>query len=69
MRLYKLLEILQQLKVWGVNFHGMIYPTGGGEIALEFQGQLEHHVHDYLLDKGFVDVDCDYIYRPRRGRS
>lgn len=65
MKLYKLLEILNQLKAWRVNFHGMIYPTGGGELALEFTSQPEHHVHDYLIDKGFVEVNCDYIYRPR----
>jgi hypothetical protein len=67
-KLYKLLAILRQLESWRVNMHGMIYPAYGGELTLAPMGQPEAHVHDYLIDKGFVEVDGDYIYRPRGKR-
>lgn len=49
--------------------HGWIDCSAGGEVRLQFAGQLTKEQHDYLLRKEFIcppDVDgYQYIYRPR----
>lgn len=66
MTLMKMLDILEHLAHCSAQ-HGMIFATSGGEIAFELNGQPDRSVHDYLLRKGFIYHDGNYIYRPRKG--
>jgi hypothetical protein len=46
--------------------HGFIGCTSGGEVRLDFAGQLTEEQHQYLLRKEFIQaLDGQYIYRPR----
>lgn len=63
MKLEKLFRICSWLTASGISLHsGMV--LAGQELRFAFNSQLTREAHDYLLRKGFVEVDGDYIYRP-----
>lgn len=63
MKLEKLFRICSWLMASGITLHsGMV--LAGQELRLAFSSQLPKEAHDYLLRKGFVEVDSEYIYRP-----
>lgn len=67
MTLKKMLEILRNLELnTEINMHGSsIYANGGGELTLSFNTQPSRYIDNYLRRKGFIVLNCDYIYRPR----
>jgi hypothetical protein len=62
----KMLSVLTFLGAEGWGANGWIGVSTGGELKLTPTGQLSRIRHDGLLRRGFVYVDGDYIYRPRR---
>ena len=63
-KLFKILErIGQDASLYGVT----VYANGGGELTIAMQ-QPHQEMHRWLLNKGFILNDCDYVYRPRRDR-
>lgn len=63
----KMLKILERIgqdtSLYGVT----IYANGGGELTIAMQ-QPHQTTHRWLLNKGFILNDCDYVYRPRISR-
>lgn len=72
MKAEKLIRVLAWLQFGGWSPHNiMVGVTGGCELKLEFNGQLDRTADRWLRSRGFVEVDGDYIYRPivRRRRG
>jgi hypothetical protein len=64
MTLRKLFEILNALHAWD-HMKGMITCTGGGELAIQFNGQPQAPIDQYLRRKGFIiNAEYLYVYRP-----
>jgi hypothetical protein len=67
----KLVRVLNAVAVFDgvVTARGNVGCTSGGEIELDFVGQLPRAAHDYLLGRGFVQGGnpgnpTSYVYRP-----
>lgn len=61
----KMLRVLEEIeRLNGYLPSGSIGVSAGGELRFEFRSQPTKNVNDYLIRKGFVPVDGDYIYRP-----
>lgn len=49
-----------------LGYSGQVLATGGGEISLCLNTQVDRLVHRELLRRGFIYWNSDYIYRPYR---
>ena len=63
----KMATILTVLEQAGIPIRGVwIGSTVGGGIGLNPSGQLPRHIHAWLLSRGFIFSEDQYIYRPRK---
>ena len=65
MTLKKMMELGLWIAEQGINPRAVFIGVGtGGELTLNFQEQLDRHIHKELLKKRFVYHDATYTYRP-----
>lgn len=68
MTLNKLITVLDIINGCGdINLLGShMWATGGGELSILFNTQPPKSLHDFLKQRGFIEWQGEYIYRPRK---